>query len=103
MNTARFPSQIETQGAITSISRFNDYSRQTAERLGLEFLDLTEVFQESWNREGQRHKWTIDSHWNHKGHQVVAEELTLRGNNLLNPWRLEKPGIETFSAGYDPV
>ncbi len=83
MNTARFPSQVEAQGAETSIARFNDYSRQTAERLGLEFLDLTRVFQESWDKEGQPHVWEIDNHWNQKGHQMVADALNQRLEKLL--------------------
>ena len=83
MNTARFPAEVTKYGAVSSMSRFNEFSRQTAEKLGLEFLDLTPVFQESWDSSGEWHKWKMDSHWNHKGHQVVAEALSAKLEDLL--------------------
>lgn len=80
MNAFRFPADVATQGAVSTASRFNDYSRQTAEDLGLDFLDLTNVIQDSWVREGQRHKWEIDSHWNKKATRWWRELL-------ISDWR----------------
>ncbi len=78
INTPRFPEDVATHGEKSAMSRFNRMSKEAADALGIPFMDLTPVFQESWKKNGQRHKWVIDSHWNANGHEVVSEVLSRR-------------------------
>jgi hypothetical protein len=56
----------------------NHMLKQKTMQFGFSFMDLTDVFKDSFEIEHVRFEWPYDGHWNEKGHEVVANALYKR-------------------------
>jgi lysophospholipase L1-like esterase len=60
----------------SNVRWLNDLLKQKAQHFGFSFLDLTDEFKKSFERDHVRLDWPYDGHWNEKGHRVVAKALS---------------------------
>ena len=52
---------------------------------GIDSIDLEPILTAFQEKTGDRYYWKYDAHWNEKGHQVVAEALAERIEDMLSP------------------
>lgn len=57
-------------------------AQNTAEALGINYLDLDPYFEADYAQYGERFEFKVDSHWNGRGHRVVAQ--------ATSDWLIEK-------------
>lgn len=50
----------------------NDLARETAGRIGIDFIDLETVFEDDYHQNRKRLTFINDGHWNEYGHEIVA-------------------------------
>lgn len=55
---------------ITLCSRI---TTQVSQQLGIELIDLTETFTQDFQAHGKRFEFSIDDHWNERGHALTSQ------------------------------
>jgi hypothetical protein len=46
---------------------------QVSEELGIDLIDLTETFTQDFQAHGKRFEFSIDDHWNERGHALTSQ------------------------------
>ena len=69
------------------VYRLNGIARAAADRVGLPLIDLTEAFVQDYARHGKRFEFATDNHWNARGHDLVAHEISSHLSSILPPLR----------------
>lgn len=70
----------------SNVAWLNQLMMAKTEKYGFPFLDMTETFQDKFQKTGKKYETVYDAHWNEYGHQVVAERIVkeLKERKLLN-------------------
>jgi hypothetical protein len=61
--------------ASYKVSELNDLARQTAEELGLPFLDLQQSFADDFAASKKRFEYAFDWHWNQRANILAGKAI----------------------------
>lgn len=69
---------IYTGQDLEKVEQFkqNKIINEEALKLSFPLLNLSSSFLKDWQQNHERFDWSIDYHWNERGHQIVADTIT---------------------------